>query len=67
MERKYYDKFAADFAAVIMELSSKPENLSNLESYLSRHFAIWMDRHASTPEDLVEELQMFVRLKLGDD
>lgn len=67
MGREKYSKVAADFAAVIKELSGKPKNLENLESYLAAHFATWIERHASTPEDLVEELQMFASLKLGDD
>lgn len=63
MGRKDYSKVASDFAAVIKELSIKPENLDNLESYLSRHFAVWMERHARTPEDLVEELQRFTNIE----
>lgn len=67
MERVYYEKLAADFAAVIKELSRKPRNLENLEAYLAIHFAVWMERHASTPESLVEELQRFASLNFGDD
>ena len=32
-------KAAADFCAAIREIGSKPENLDNLESYLSAHFS----------------------------
>lgn len=67
MERVYYEKLAADFSAVIKELSGKPRNLENLEAYLAVHFAVWMEKRASTPEDLIEELQMFARMELEDD
>ena len=66
MGRCNYEKTAADFAAVIMELSRKPRHLDNLEGYLARHFAVWMEKHASTPEDLVEDLQMFANLELDE-
>lgn len=67
MERVYYEKLAADFVAVIKELSRKPRNLENLEAYLAVHFAVWQEKRASTPEDLIEELQRFASLNLGDD
>lgn len=67
MGREYYEKLAAEFAAVIKELSRKPKNLKNLEAYLAVHFGVWMEKRASTPEDLVEELRMFARIYLGDD
>lgn len=66
MERKYYEKLAADFAAVIKELSGNPKNLENLEAYLAVHFGVWMEKWASTPENLVEDLQMFSRMEIED-
>lgn len=67
MGRKDYSKVAGDFVAVIKELSRKPQNLDNLEAYLATHFAVWLEKHASTPEDLVEELQRFASINIGDD
>lgn len=67
MGRCNYEKTAADFAAVIMELSRKPRHLDNLECYLARHFAVWLEKHASTPEGLVEELQRFASMNIGGD
>lgn len=40
------EKAAADFCAAIKEIASKPENLDNLESYLSAHFAAWLQKYA---------------------
>lgn len=48
-----YEKEAAQFIEAIKTIASKPENLENLESYLSIHFANWITKFASTPEDLV--------------
>lgn len=67
MGREKYSKAAADFAAVIKELSRRPQNLDNLERYLAQHFAVWLEKHASTPEGLVEELQRFASMNIEDD
>lgn len=67
MNRKNYAKEAAEFAAVIKELSGKPKNLANLEAYLTGCFAVWLEKHASTPEGLVEELQRFASMNIEDD
>lgn len=61
MER-LYNKEAAQFIEAIKTIASKPENLENLESYLSIHFANWVNRFASTPEDLVCEIQEFANM-----
>lgn len=67
MKPEKYSKVAEDFAAVIKELSRKPQNLDNLEAYLATHFAAWLEKYASTPEGLVEELQRFASMNIGDD
>lgn len=67
MRHENYSKVAAEFTAVIKELSKKPQNLDNLEAYLAAHFAAWLEKHASTPEDLVEELQRFASMNIEDD
>lgn len=50
---------AAQFCECIREIAQKPENLENLEAYLSRHFTEWMKKYANTPENLVYEMQGF--------
>lgn len=67
MGQEKYSKAAADFAAVIKELSRESRKLDNLECYLARHFAVWLEKHASTPEGLVEELQRFASMNIGGD
>ena len=63
MER-LYNKEAAQFITAIKTIANRPENLENLESYLSIHFADWINNFASTPEDLVCEIQEFANMKI---
>lgn len=67
MRSDKHEKAAADFAAVIKEFSRKAKNLDNLEAYLAAHFAAWLEKYANTPEALVEELQRFASMNIGDD
>lgn len=59
-----YEKEAAQFIEAIKTIASKPENLENLESYLSIRFANWITKFASTPEDLVLEIQEFANMTI---
>ena len=59
-----HDQTAAQFAAAIKTLAEKPENLDNLEHYLSQHFAAWLDKFASTPENITAELQAFAEMNI---
>ena len=59
-----YEKEAAQFIEAIKTIASKPENLENLESYLAAHFANWINKFASTPEDLVSEIQEFANMTI---
>ena len=61
MERKY-DKTAAQFCEAIKTLASKPENLENLEHYLSYHFAVWLEMYANTPETITCEMHEFANM-----
>lgn len=53
---------AAQFCEAIRTLASKPENLDNLESYLSHHFPVWLEKYADTPEGLTAELRQFAEM-----
>ena len=55
---------ATIFINAIKELAEKPENLENLESYLSFHFDEWMKKYASTPENLVCEIKHFAEMEI---
>lgn len=57
-----HEAVAAQFVEAIKTIATKPENLANLEHYLSLHFAQWLHKYASTPEDLTCELQEFANM-----
>ena len=55
---------AAQFCDAIRELANKPENLQNLESYLGYHFDKWLEKYASTPEDMTAEMSSFAQMDI---
>ena len=61
--RKYTVE-AAQFCDAIRELANKPENLQNLESYLEYHFDKWMEKYASTPDDIAAEMSNFAQMDI---
>ena len=61
---KKYTIEAAQFCNAIRELANKPENLQNLESYLEYHFDKWMEKYASTPEDMAAEISNFAQMEI---
>lgn len=61
---KKYTIEAAQFCNAIRELANKPENLQNLESYLEYHFDKWMEKYASTPDDMAAEMSNFAQMEI---
>ena len=61
---KKYTFEAAQFCNAIRELANKPENLQNLESYLEWHFDKWMEKYASTPDDMATEMSNFAQMEI---
>ena len=57
-----YERIATQFVEYIKTIAAKPENLDNLESYLSHHFDEWLQRYANTPVDLVCEMRKFANM-----
>lgn len=55
-------KAAADFISAIKEIASKPENIENLECYLSIHFDEWLKKWASTPDGMACEMKEFANM-----
>lgn len=52
------------FCDAIKTLAERPENLENLESYLSYHFKTWMEKFAYDPANLAYELKMFAEIEI---
>lgn len=59
-----HEHTAKRFCDAIREISSKPANLENLESYLSYHFSEWLEKYANTPEWLARELKEFAEMEV---
>lgn len=58
-----YEQTAKQFCEALRTIAGKPENLENLESYLSYHFAEWMNKYANTPENITAELKSFADME----
>lgn len=58
------EEAARDFCEAIRTIATKPENMENLESYLSSHFDKWLERFANTPADLAAELRAFANMEI---
>ena len=63
MNRKH-EQTAKQFCEALRAIAGKPENLKNLESYLSYHFAEWMNKYANTPENITAEIKSFADLDI---
>ena len=57
-----HEHVAKQFVAAIKTIAEKPENLENLELYLSYHFPVWMEKFANTPETLTCEMREFAEM-----
>ena len=57
-------KAAAVFVDAIKLIATKPDNLDNLQSYLTHHFPEWLQRYANSPEDIAAELREFARMEI---
>ncbi len=58
------EKLAEKFINAIKEIANKPDNLDNLECYLSHHFDVWMEKFAYSPGCLVSELKHFAEMEI---
>ena len=62
--RKYEKQAAADFVEAIKLIATKPNNLDNLESYLSRHFSEWISKWANSSKNLAAEMKEFAEMEI---
>ena len=63
MDRKYKQE-AKQFCEAVKTIAEKPENLENLELYLSIHFAAWLEKFANNPESITAELKAFAEMEI---
>ena len=59
-----HEQTAKQFCEALQTIAGKPENLENLENYLSYHFAEWMNKYANTPENIAAELKLFAEMEI---
>ncbi len=52
------------FIKAIETISKKPDNLENIETYLSYHFNVWLEKLANTPDKLAYELKHFAEMEI---
>ena len=57
-------EISKQFIEAIKTISEKPENLDNLETYLSHHFSEWLEKFANTPEGITSELKNFAEMTI---
>lgn len=57
-----HEKEAAKFCAAIKKLAENENNLQNLETYLTYHFAEWLKVFADNPEKLTWEIEQFANI-----
>lgn len=59
MDNRPYSNAARVFCDAIRAFANNPDGLENLQSYLSYHFAGWLDHMANTPDNIAAELVYF--------
>lgn len=64
MRKAAQAKATEDFVNAIKTIANKPGNLDNLESYLSYHFAVWLERYANTPDNIAAEMREFAEMEI---
>lgn len=52
------------FCDAVKKLAENPENLENLELYLSNHFETWLKKFAYDSANLAYELKMFAEMEI---
>ena len=61
---RQHEQTAAEFIQAIKTISERPENLNNLQHYLSIHFETWLNFYANTPESITAELKNFAEMEI---
>lgn len=56
--------YAKIFCDAIRTIAEKPENINNMESYLTYHFTRWSNKYANNPEGLAMEMKSFAEMEV---
>ena len=57
-----YSIISNEFVKAIKTLAKNPQNLENLELYLTYHFPEWLEKFANTPGKITAELKAFAEM-----
>ena len=63
MTENRFENSASVLCKAIKKLAENLDTLDNFESYLSHHFDTWLEKFASTPEDMSSEFQHFSEIE----
>lgn len=63
-ENPTYSIISAEFIKAIKTIAKKPQNLENLELYLTYHFSEWLEKYANTPGKITAELKAFAEMEI---
>ena len=58
------EQTAKQFCEALQAIAGKPQNLENLEHYLSSHFSEWLNKFAHTNEGITAELKQFAEMEV---
>ena len=56
--------YAKIFCDAIKTIAEKPENLSNMESYLTWHFTEWLEKYGNCTENFAMEMKNFAEMEV---
>ena len=59
-----HEQSAKEFCKALQTIAGKPQNLENLEHYLSIHFSEWLKKFANTPDKITAELKAFAEMEI---
>lgn len=59
-----YEEQAIQFCKAIRTLANKPDNLNNLESYLTYNFDKWLKIWANSPKNIAAEMKAFAEMEI---
>lgn len=60
---KNYEEQAKIFIEAIKTMASREKALNNFQLYLTRHFAVWLEKYANTPDRMTAELKEFAEIE----
>ena len=61
---RLYENESKMFCDAIRTMANKPDNIDNLESYLSHHFEIWLKKFARNAGELATEMKNFAEMEI---